>query len=78
MTIKSATEAQGFYRLKSIIGDPKAKPPTKAIIPVSRSTWWQGVRDGRFPVGYKIGPNTTAWLQSDIHDLCERLGKGGN
>lgn len=60
--------AVGFYRLPAVL----------QIIPVSRSAWWQGIRDGRFPAGIKIGPNTTVWRQSDIHELCERLGKGGN
>jgi len=31
---------KGFLRLTQIIGNPKAKPPVLAIIPVSKSTWW--------------------------------------
>ena len=34
----------GFVRLRQIIGDKS----TPAIIPVSRSTWWAGVREGTF------------------------------
>jgi len=37
----------GFLRLHQIIGNPKADPPIPALIPVSRSTWWAGVKDGR-------------------------------
>ena len=29
----------GFLRLPQIVGDPKAYPPTPALIPVSKSTW---------------------------------------
>jgi predicted DNA-binding transcriptional regulator AlpA len=78
MAIRASTQPQGFYRLKTIIGDPSATPPIKPIIPVSRSSWWQGVSDGRFPPGIKIGPNTTAWRQSDIHELCESIVKGAD
>ena len=41
-------------------------------IPVSRSTWWQGVKDGRFPQPVKLGPRTTAWRWSDVRALAER------
>lgn len=51
----------GFLRLSQIIGDPKADPPIPAVIPVSRSTWWAGVKAGRFPKAVKLGPRTTAW-----------------
>lgn len=40
-----------------------------ARVPVGSSTWWAGVKSGRFPKGYKIGPNTTAWKRSDIEAL---------
>lgn len=42
-------------------------------IPVSRSSWWDGVKKGRYPKPIKLGPRTTAWLQSDIDELIERL-----
>jgi len=63
----------GYLRLPSIIGDPKAKPPIPAVIPVSKSTWWQGVKDGRFPKAVKLGPRTTAWRVEDIRALIERM-----
>jgi prophage regulatory protein len=60
-----------FLRLKQIIGDPHAEPPISAIIPVSKSTWWAGVANGRFPKPVKLGPRTTAWRAADIHAFCE-------
>jgi hypothetical protein len=39
----------GFLRLAQIIGDTKSVPPVQAIIPVSKSTWWVGVKSGRYP-----------------------------
>lgn len=61
----------GFVRLPDIIGDPKADPPIKARYPVSRSTWWAGVRSGRYPQPVKLGPRITAWRVSDIRALLE-------
>jgi len=63
----------GYLRLPHIIGDPKAEPPIPAVIPVGKSTWWQGVKDGRFPQPVKLGPRTTAWRVEDIRALIERL-----
>lgn len=40
-------------------------------IPVSRSTWWQGVKDGRFPKPQKLGPRTTVWRVEQIRALFE-------
>ena len=60
----------GFLRVKQIIG---ASGP----IPVSRSTWWEGVKNGKFPKPVKISENITAWRVEDIRSLIERLGAGG-
>jgi predicted DNA-binding transcriptional regulator AlpA len=57
----------GFVRLNSIIGP-------SGPIPISKSTWWQGVKDGRFPNPVKLGVKTTAWRVEDIRALIERLG----
>jgi prophage regulatory protein len=61
----------GLVRLAQIIGNPHADPPIPAVIPVSRSSWWAGVRSGRYPKGRKLGPHTTAWDVADIRRLIE-------
>jgi len=63
----------GYLRLPQIIGDPKSVPPIPPLIPVSKSTWWQGVRTGRFPKPVKLGPRTTAWRIEAVRALIERL-----
>jgi predicted DNA-binding transcriptional regulator AlpA len=65
----------GYLRLPQIIGDPTRDPPIAPIIPVGNSTWWQGVRDGRYPKPIKIGARATAWRVEDIRALIERLGR---
>ncbi|GAB4363826.1 MAG: hypothetical protein Kow0026_28570 [Oricola sp.] len=55
----------GLLRLSSILAP-------NGPIPVSKSTWWAGVRDGRFPKPLKLGPRITVWRAEDIHALLER------
>ena len=40
-------------------------------VPVSKSTWWAGVRTGRLPQPLKLGPRTTVWKAEDIRALFE-------
>jgi hypothetical protein len=55
----------GLVRLSSIIGPGNP-------IPVGKSTWWEGVKTGRYPKPVKLGPNITAWRVEDIRRLIER------
>ena len=54
----------GFVRLASILAP-------QGPIPVGRSTWWAGVKIGRFPQPVKLGPRTTVWKVEDIRKLIE-------
>lgn len=65
----------GYIRLPQIIGNPKASPPIPAVIPVSKSTWWNGVKNGQFPKPVKLGPRITAWRVDDIQKLIQRTGE---
>ncbi len=58
----------GFLRLSSIIGP-------SGLIPVGKSTWWDGVKSGRFPKPVKLGPRITAWRAEDIQALIDDLAK---
>ncbi len=59
----------GFLRLPQILGDSKTQPPIPPLIPVSKSTWWAGVKSGRYPRPVKLGPRITAWRVEDIRRL---------
>lgn len=63
----------GYLRLPHIVGNPKAEPPIPALIPVSKSTWWDGVKSGRFPKPVKLSARTTAWRVEDIRALIDQL-----
>jgi prophage regulatory protein len=52
----------GYLRLPQIL----------AIIPVSKSTWWAGVRKQRYPQPTRaLGARITAWRAEDIRALIE-------
>jgi prophage regulatory protein len=64
----NALPETGYVRLSQIVGDKKAGIPP--IIPVSKSTWWQGVKTGRYPQPVKISDRCTAWRVEDIRALA--------
>ncbi len=67
----------GFLRVKQIVGDPKANPPIPPIIPVSATTWWNGVKTGRFPRSIKLG-SITVWRVEDIRAYLASFYQGEN
>lgn len=64
---------EGFVRLPQIVGNPKSEPPIPPIIPVSRSTWWAGVKSGRYPQPVKLSSRITVWRVEDIRQLIRQL-----
>lgn len=48
-------------------------PQVLKIIPISKSAWWQGCKDGRYPKPIKLGPRTTVWRSADISALVRGL-----
>lgn len=55
---------RGLLRLKEILAP-------FGPIPASKSTWWAGVKTGRFPKPVKLGPRITAWRAEDIDKLAK-------
>jgi len=60
-----------FLRLSQIIGNKKHG--ITGILPVSKSAWYAGVAEGRYPAGVKLSERTTAWRVVDIIALVDRL-----
>lgn len=58
----------GFLRLAQVL----------TIIPVSKSTWFEGVRAGRYPKPVKIGPRASGWKAEEIAALVKHLGNPEN
>ena len=53
----------GYVRLKTIL----------QVIPVSKSTWWAGVKTGRFPQPLKVGKKITVWRAEEIRELIKKF-----
>ncbi|MAK59837.1 MAG: hypothetical protein CMK09_02550 [Ponticaulis sp.] len=62
MSINSKFPETGLVRIKDILAP-------NGPIPVSASSWWAGVKDGRFPQPTKLGTKTTVWRAEDIRKL---------
>lgn len=62
---KSEDHEIGFMRLPEIL----------KMIPVGKSTWWAGVKSGRYPEPIKLSPRVTSWRRKDIMRLLETLSK---
>ena len=60
-----------YFRLYQIIGHKKRG--ISPLLPVSASTWWAGVKSGRFPKPIKLGERITVWRSDEIHDLLRGL-----
>jgi prophage regulatory protein len=54
----------GFVRLPQIL----------RVFPVSKSTWWAGVKSGKYPQPAKLGDKMTAWRVEDIRALLASHG----
>ena len=61
----SATKDR-LLRLSQIVPD---------LLPISKSSWWNGVKAGRFPKSVKLGPRTTAWRESEILEIIGQKKK---
>ena len=53
----------GFVRLSQIL----------TVIPLGKTSWWAGVKSGRFPKPIKLSERCTAWKAEDIHNLITQL-----
>ncbi len=53
----------GFLRLAQVL----------SVIPLGKTSWWEGVRQGRFPKPVKLSARCTAWRAEDIRELIKSL-----
>lgn len=52
----------GCLRLKQVL----------SFVPVGKSTWWAGVKSGKYPQPIKLDAGITAWRAQDIRSFLER------
>lgn len=66
--------SEGFATLKQIIGDKEKGLP--GVIPVSRTTWWRGVKSGAYPKPVNTGGSCLGWRVEDIRSLITEINAG--
>jgi len=44
------------------------------FIPVSKTAWFEGIKEGRYPKQVKLGKRMSAWKCEDIRQLIAELG----
>lgn len=57
-----------LLRLRDIVGP-------NGLLPIARSTWLAGVKDGRYPEPIMLGPRIPVWRYSDIYVLFAAQAK---
>ena len=58
--------AVGFVRLADVL----------KIIPVSKTTWYAAIKEGRFPAPVPLNKRVSAYRVEDIRALIARLSSG--
>lgn len=53
----------GFLRLPEVL----------KLIPIGKSSWWDGIKQGIYPKPKRIGKRMSAWRVEDIRALIEQL-----
>ena len=72
MAESAGLPSEGFVRISQIIGDKKKG--IVGVFPVSRASWYEGIKAGKYPSALKIGDSrTSAWRVADIRALIEKF-----
>ena len=61
--IENKLPETGFLRLNDVL----------KFIPIGKSSWWEGIKQGMYPKPVKIGKRVSAWRVEDIRELIEAL-----
>lgn len=64
-----------FFRLDDVIGNRKKN--ISGIVPMSRSSWYDGIQKGLYPAPVKLSERSSAWRSTDIEALVLRLSGQG-
>ena len=59
MTQENLNETKRLLRLPEVL----------ERFPVGRSTWWAGVKEGKYPQPVKLSSRCTGWREEDITSL---------
>ena len=65
--MKNTLPTTGFVRL----------PVVLSLIPISKSSFYDGIKKGIYPRPVKLSARTSAWEVQGIWDLVEKINDGG-
>lgn len=69
---EAVTEDQAEENRNRGKGPRRPRPAIPAIVPVKKTAWWQGCRDGRYPKPVKLaGCYCALWRAEHIRALVE-------
>lgn len=54
--------SDGLMRAKEVL----------SYLPIKKSTWWAGVKEGIYPQPVRLGTRTVAWRAQDIRKLIDQ------
>jgi len=66
----------GYLRIDQILGNTRKGIP--ALLPMCRSTWYAGIREGKYPKSINLTERTVVWRVEDILDLIDKIGRQDN
>jgi hypothetical protein len=61
-----------LIRLSNIIGNKKANPPIEPLVPVCKTSWLLGIKNGIYPQGIRLSPRVVLWRLSDVMAIVNR------
>ncbi|MBF6648956.1 AlpA family transcriptional regulator [Methylobacter sp. BlB1] len=64
--VPTALPAEGFVRLPSIL----------AVLGISKNTFLNGIKAGKYPAGQLLGPRTRVWAVADIRAVLAAIERG--
>lgn len=70
---KEVTPEQAELNRQSGKSPKTPRPYIQPLIPVSRASWWNGVKEGKYPQPMKLGSRTTVWRESDVVALAQQF-----
>lgn len=62
-------DSSAFLRISEIVKPParnKRKPDSRPLIPISRDTWYRGIKSGAYPKAIRLAGGINVWRAGDI------------
>lgn len=77
VTGTQAIRTLAFLKIWQILGDPKANPPVEPLLPISRASFYAGIKAGIYPAPIKIfGGRASFWPSEQIYALLAAIRRG--